>query len=136
MGYEKIGTNVHVTIVHFFLVFDSFLFIQNTVKDCGIKDTSPAASRLAPERAAFFFVIVISHIDLRNTLEIEMVTYLEYLYFIVYIYVLMVTVNALFFSSTKDYLFVDYIIITCLNYYSGRYLCFAVYLLRLCCFID
>ncbi|WP_018342698.1 PDC sensor domain-containing protein [Cytophaga aurantiaca] len=58
--------------------------------------------------AAFFFVIVISHIDLRNTLEIEMVTYLEYLYFIVYIYVLMVTVNALFFSSTKDYLFVDY----------------------------
>ena len=58
--------------------------------------------------AAFFFVIVISHIDLRNTLEIEMVTYLEYLYFIVYIYVLMVTVNALFFSATKDYLFVDY----------------------------
>jgi hypothetical protein len=58
--------------------------------------------------AAFFFVIVISHIDLRNKLEIEMVTYLEYVYFIVYIYVLMVTVNALLFSSTKHYLFVDY----------------------------
>ncbi len=58
--------------------------------------------------AAFFFVIVISHIDLRNKLEIEMVTYLEYVFFIVYVYVLMVTVNALLFSSTKDYLFVDY----------------------------
>jgi len=58
--------------------------------------------------AAFFFVIVISHIDLRNTLEIEMVTYLEYIYFIVYIYVLLVTVNALLFSSAKDYMFVDY----------------------------
>ncbi|ABG57861.1 conserved hypothetical protein [Cytophaga hutchinsonii ATCC 33406] len=58
--------------------------------------------------AAFFFVIVISHIDLRNTLEIEMVTYLEYIYFIVYIYVLLVTVNALLFSSAKHYAFVDY----------------------------
>ncbi len=58
--------------------------------------------------AAFFFVIVISHIDLRNTLEIEMVTYMEYIYFIVYIYVLLVTINALLFSSTKEYMFVDY----------------------------
>ena len=78
--------------------------------------------------AAFFFVIVISHIDLRNTLEIEMVTYLEYLYFIVYIYVLMVTVNALFFSSTKDYLFVDY-----KNNYLPKILFWPVFMF--CCIV-
>ncbi|WP_428269359.1 cache domain-containing protein, partial [Haliangium sp.] len=52
--------------------------------------------------AGFFLVVVFSHIDLRETLSAKGIVYLEYFYFVTYVAILLVAVNALLFSGTQS----------------------------------
>jgi hypothetical protein len=50
---------------------------------------------------AFFFVIMLAHIELRGNLNNEEITYMEYFYFIVYLMLLVVSINSMLFTLTR-----------------------------------
>jgi hypothetical protein len=52
--------------------------------------------------AAFFLVAIFSHIDLRQSLEANTLIYLELFYFVVYILILGVSINALLFAKNSS----------------------------------
>ncbi|MBD3671904.1 MAG: hypothetical protein HUJ26_00125 [Planctomycetaceae bacterium] len=58
--------------------------------------------------AALFFVVIIGHVSLRENLGAEGITYLEWLYFISYLAILGVTVNALMAGALRDHFLVRY----------------------------
>jgi hypothetical protein len=48
--------------------------------------------------AALIFVIILAHIDLRGTLVADTILYLEYFYFVMYLAILVVSLNSILFS--------------------------------------
>ena len=48
--------------------------------------------------AAFFFTVVIAHVTLRSNLASETLVYIEYFYFILYLSLLSVSLNAMLFA--------------------------------------
>ncbi|MEM8995933.1 MAG: hypothetical protein AAGF23_14195 [Acidobacteriota bacterium] len=52
--------------------------------------------------AALFFSVLIGHVQLRDQFQVEEVMYLEYFYFVVYLLILGVSINALLFCSSAD----------------------------------
>lgn len=58
--------------------------------------------------AAFFFVVVLAHIDLRSNLNTGVVTYIEYLYFITYLMFLLSAVNSIMFTTTDQFRVIEY----------------------------
>lgn len=58
--------------------------------------------------AALFFVLIISHISLRDKLAIDNVIYLEYFYFIFYFAILAVSINSVLLASCIKCTFVQY----------------------------
>lgn len=57
--------------------------------------------------AAFFFVLIFSHIDLRKEIETADLTYIEYFYFISYAMLILATYNMIAYSKSKSGVF-DY----------------------------
>jgi hypothetical protein len=57
--------------------------------------------------AAFFFVSVLQHIDLRSAVVIQGVTYMELYYFVTYFFLLLVTIDSIAFTDDKYLGFVD-----------------------------
>ena len=57
--------------------------------------------------AAFFFVLIFSHIDLRKEIETADLTYIEYYYFICYAMLILATYNMISYSKSKSGFF-DY----------------------------
>ncbi len=57
---------------------------------------------------AFFFTIALMHIDLRDSIQAEVVTYLEWLYFVAYGLLVLVSLNALLFIATDWVHFIEY----------------------------
>ena len=67
---------------------------SETVKDVfGFNVTSVLASC-----SAIFFVVLVSHVQLRNYLSSDIIVYLEYFYLITYLVILLVAINAILFS--------------------------------------
>ncbi len=59
--------------------------------------------------SALFFVVILAHIQLRNTIQAHEVVFLEYLYFIVYLALMLTALHTfLFFSSKVDSRLVEY----------------------------
>ena len=58
--------------------------------------------------AALFFVLIVSHVHLRNTLAAHGIIYMEYFYFVMYVAILMVSADSLLFASRKHYGWIDY----------------------------
>lgn len=58
--------------------------------------------------AAFFFVIMLAHIDLRQAMDTEEITYIEYFYFIMYLKLLLVVFDVILFSNTKNTTIINY----------------------------
>jgi hypothetical protein len=56
---------------------------------------------------AFFFVIMLAHIELRGTLNNEEITYMEYFYFIVYLMLLLVSIDSMLFTLS-DFSFLEH----------------------------
>ena len=59
--------------------------------------------------SALFFVVLLSHISLRDNLQIQEVVFLEYIYFSVYLIIVLTTLHAFLFSmSSFDFRIVEY----------------------------
>lgn len=58
--------------------------------------------------AAFFFVIILGHIDMRQGMNTEEITYIEYFYFIMYLVLLTVAFNVVMFSNSAKTRLLDY----------------------------
>jgi hypothetical protein len=52
--------------------------------------------------AAFFFVVILAHIDLRNLLGVQEIIYLDYFYFLIYIKILIYAVNSILFAKYEN----------------------------------
>ena len=51
--------------------------------------------------SALFFVVLLAHIDLRDTLQIQEVAFVEYTYFVTYLAIIITTLQAFFFSLKR-----------------------------------
>lgn len=60
------------------------------------------ASTVLSISAAFFFTVLIGHVNLRSGLASERVAYLEYFYLIMYLAILSVAINSLLFTSQRE----------------------------------
>ncbi len=58
--------------------------------------------------AALFFVLIISHVSLREKLPTDGIIYLEYFYFILYFAILIVSVNSILLASNTRCNFINY----------------------------
>lgn len=57
--------------------------------------------------ASLFFVLIVSHASLRNKIPTGSIIYLEYFYFILYMAILVVSLNSIVFASGMDISFID-----------------------------
>ena len=58
--------------------------------------------------ASLFFIGILAHLDIRRTLNASGVVYIEYFYFILYIILLLQTVNSIIFAATDNVGFLEY----------------------------
>jgi len=75
-------------------------------KELGGKELSPFS--VIQVAAAFFFVLVIAHIDLRDDLATGNITYMEYFYFTLYFMLLLVVYDVIVFLRPKSHPLVQY----------------------------
>jgi hypothetical protein len=66
------------------------------------------ASTIIASCSALFFVVLISHIDLRNTLSANRIFYMEYFYIVTYMALLAISVNSILFSWEMPIRFIQY----------------------------
>ena len=50
--------------------------------------------------AALFFVLIVSHVHLRESVAAHSIIYLEYFYFVMYVAILLVSANSILFASS------------------------------------
>ncbi len=58
--------------------------------------------------AALFFVVILDHISLRDSLAVSGVVYIESFYFIAYLAILLISLNAVIYSGTNPPAFITY----------------------------
>lgn len=89
-----------VTIMVYFILYSSGKHAAKTssISSLGVVESS----------AAFFFVLILAHIDLRKSVNTPVLTYMEMFYFIMYIILGLVSFNIVMFTKNKNYLFFDY----------------------------
>jgi hypothetical protein len=58
--------------------------------------------------ASLFFIAILSHITLRTELSAHSVMYMEYFYFVIYIILLLVTLNGVLFLVTDHFSFIEF----------------------------
>ena len=58
--------------------------------------------------ASLFFIGILAQLDVRRTLNAPGVVYIEYFYFILYVILLLQTVNSIIFAATDDVGFLEY----------------------------
>ena len=114
-----------VALMVYFLVYSSSKRVTKTsdISSLGVVESS----------AAFFFVLILAHIDLRKTVTTPVITYMESFYFIMYFVLGMVAFNIVMFTKKDNYLFFDYRdnLIVKLSYWPVFLgMCFIITLLR------
>jgi len=67
-----------------------------------------SAMQILSSSGGLFFVLIISHNNLRSTSEIPKVIYLENFYFILYFAIVFIAINALLFITNKEISFIHY----------------------------
>ena len=58
--------------------------------------------------SAFFFIVLLAHIHLRNTIQAQEVVFIEYLYFTAYLAIVLTSLHAFLFSLKVDIWVIDY----------------------------
>lgn len=83
-----------------------FTLLMITSKDERLVSFMQAGSgRILNICAAMFFVIALSHVDIRRRIASEQIFYLEYFYFIIYLAILVISINSVLYSmGTKIHL--------------------------------
>ncbi len=83
-----------------FLVFAVLMISTRHEERMGILGFSTSA--VLAYCAALFFVLIVSHVHLRETLAGQGIIYMEYFYFVMYFAILAVSTNSLLFSSSAS----------------------------------
>ncbi len=89
-----------VALMLFFLVYGT------SKKDSPRKGLSSIG--VVESSAAFFFVLLLAHIDHRKIVNTPVITYMEFFYFIMYLILALVAFNIVMFTKKDNYLFFDY----------------------------
>ena len=58
--------------------------------------------------AALFFVLIVSHVHLRQSIASQSIIYLEYFYFVMYVVILFVSANSILFVSSENLRLIHY----------------------------
>ncbi len=58
--------------------------------------------------AAFFFVMILAHLDLRRSLGVEEIIYMDYFYFVMYFQILLYSANSILFTHTDRFPVIEY----------------------------
>ena len=58
--------------------------------------------------AAFFFVVIISQIEIRDSLQVSGIIYLDYFFFLIYLMLLTVSINSILFTRTDTFELIEY----------------------------
>ena len=51
--------------------------------------------------SALFFIVLLAHIQLRSTIQVQQVVFMEYIYFVVYLAILLVSLHTFLFSLER-----------------------------------
>lgn len=89
-----------VALMVYFLVYSSSKHAtkRSDISSLGVVESS----------AAFFFVLILAHIDLRKTVTTPVITYMESFYFIMYFILGLVAFNIVMFTKRDNYMFFDF----------------------------
>lgn len=86
-----------------------FAVLMTSSKESGkIQLLGFSASSILASSSALFFVVLISHIDLRNSLSANEIFYMEYFYVVTYATILAISINSILFSWGINVPFVQY----------------------------
>ncbi len=99
-------SNLTPLILVLLLIFAMVMTIRSEARNRELLGFS--AATIITTCAALFFAVLISHIDLRSSLEATRIFYLEYFYFITYGVILLVCVNSILFTRDKPMLGIHY----------------------------
>ncbi len=102
----SIISNLIPLIVVSFLLFAVLMI--STTDDRNIRLYGFSSAIVLSYCAALFFVLIVSHISLREKLAATGVIYLEYFYFVIYFVLLCVSINSVLLASCIENKFVDY----------------------------
>ena len=115
-----------VALMVYFVVYSSAK--TETAQRTGISSLGVVESS-----AAFFFVLILAHIDLRKTVSTPVITYMEYFYFIMYLLLALIVFNIVLFTRKDNFLFFDYkdnLIIKLIYWPLFLGMCFIVTLIK------
>jgi hypothetical protein len=84
-----------------------FAVLMITTKDEKKEQCGFSSSDVLGYCSALFFVLVVAHASLRDTIPMDDVIYLEYFYFIMYLAILAVSLNSIAFASSINFPFID-----------------------------
>lgn len=97
--------NVHIKrlllnafVTYLIPIFVALSLIYILIMACG---KTEARQGIIESMAAFFFVLIFSHIDLRKDIETADVMFMEYFYFITYFLIVASTLNLMFYTKSK-----------------------------------
>lgn len=103
---SSIISNLIPLIVVSFLLFAVLMI--STKNDKNIRLYGFSSAIVLSYCAALFFVLIVSHVSLREKLAATGVIYLEYIYFVIYFVLLGVSINSILLASCIENKFVDY----------------------------
>lgn len=87
------------------LLFTIVMSTSNRERDAKLGFTGFGVLEIS---AAFFFVVILAHIDLRNILGVQEVIYLDYFYFLIYLKILLYAVNSIIYTKYPNIKFFYY----------------------------
>jgi hypothetical protein len=94
-----LANGIPLTIV-LLLLFAALMTVTSDETESKILGLNPAGvMRLC---SAFFFVVLLAHIQLRNTISVQEIMFLEYFYFSVYLAILLVPLHAFLFLMARS----------------------------------
>jgi len=99
-------SNLTPIILVLLLIFAMLMTVRREARNLDLLGFN--ASTIITTCAALFFAVLISHIDLRTSLEAKQIFYLEYFYFITYGVILAVCVNSILFTRDSQLTFIHY----------------------------
>jgi len=104
-----LGFNIHLRrlllnafVTYLIPIFVCLIMIFILILACGKTDERQG---IIESMAAFFFVLIFSHIDLRKEVITADLIYMEYFYFITYFMIILATFNLITYSKDKSPLF-------------------------------
>ncbi len=96
---------INAFVINFIPIFVVALMLYLIIYSSSKKVSSVG---VVESSAAFFFVLVLAHIDLRSSIQSDRITYMEFFYFIMYLVLVMSVFNIILFTRRDNVLFFDY----------------------------